>query len=85
MDTTKKKTARKKKRASKPSCNCLEQVQEQLKAKGARLETSFGINFATGEITTCGPWLKVVRHGEGRKKLPNVLCTYCPFCGKKKS
>jgi len=70
-------------RPTKP-CDCAEQMNAQLKEKfGAVLKREVMMNFKTGTTRLSQPLLMVERYDEGKNKLPKVLCSYCPFCGKK--
>lgn len=77
----------KKKEMSSGPCNCLELVQAELKPHGIALDTELFINFTTGKTGVRGPLLRVKKLSDAPKKtkLRTVLCTYCPFCGKKVS
>ena len=73
------------KKAIDKQCNCLELVQAELKPHGLALETELFVNFTTGKTGVRGPLLRVKKLPDAPKKttLRTVLCTYCPFCGKK--
>ena len=80
-----KKKSKTKKLAKRKDCGCLKQVNAELKKlRGAVLATELAINFTTSEISVSDPKLAVERYGDQKGNLPTVLCTYCPFCGKKK-
>lgn len=78
--------AKAKKTTDEP-CNCLELAQAELKPHGIALETELFINFTTGKTGVRGPLLRVKKLSDAPKKtkLRTVICTYCPFCGKKVS
>lgn len=67
------------------SCKCFEQVQQKLKPHGLELEDEMFVNFSTGSAMMRGPLLRVKKTSDAPKKtkLRTVLCTFCPFCGKK--
>lgn len=83
-DTT---TAKKKKPKQEKPCNCLELTQKALAEQrpGVHLKTELSINFKTGKCRTIGPLLVVAKDGDAPKrvKLPTIVCTFCPFCGKR--
>lgn len=65
-------------------CKCLEQVAPQLAKHNCQIDAPLQINFKKGTGHASQPLLKVVKiDPKSRAKLMNVLCTYCPFCGKK--
>ena len=66
-------------------CKCLAECQKELAKMGVRFETGLSVNFKTGKGTIVGPFLKVewVDKPKRRTKLPTVMCTYCPTCGRK--
>lgn len=68
-------------------CHCLEEAQKDLAKKGIKLETTLYIDRKTRCEKIRGPFLQVtyVEQSPKKKKLPNVICNFCPFCGKKKS
>ncbi len=78
-----------KKSTKKPTpCKCVEQANEQLAEHGVRLASRIKITFSesVGELTSHSPiiateWIDKPKRG---KRLPPVLCAYCPFCGQKK-
>ena len=78
----------KKKSATKKhvSCKCFDQVNEQLKPMGVALNKEMSMNFDTLKASVEGPFLAV--HWRDKpirgKRLPAIVCAYCPFCGKKK-
>ena len=64
-------------------CNCIEALNEKLKESDACV--SSGFQFKDGEAQTIEPFIAIERIKKGsRKKLPTVLCNYCPICGEKK-
>lgn len=82
MAATKKKPA-KKKPAKQTKCDCLKQVNEMLKKDNAELRTEFGLDLENRGVSTLGPYVAVRKLEKSRKSLVSLLCTYCPFCGKK--
>lgn len=77
--------ATRKPKKAKP-CNCLELTQKALAEKypNVRLRTELSINFTSGKARVVGPVLEVEKIDTAkRERLPTILCTYCPFCGKK--
>ncbi len=73
------------KKASKP-CECVKQVNEALDDSGVELETSLAMNFKTGKGSVEGPFLSVRWKDKPirGKRLPTLVCNFCPVCGKKK-
>lgn len=75
-------------RIKKPtkSRKCLEQVNEQLKPDGFVLECRFQVNFSTGAAGISNPLIMVKKlDAKSRKSVPTLICSHCPFCGKKYS
>lgn len=64
-------------------CDCLNQVNEQLADSGVRLQTCLEMDFGKGEASIRGPLLAVEWIGKKRRKLPTVMCSFCPICGRK--
>ncbi len=64
-------------------CKCVEQVNKKLLPSGLKLTQHIQINFLTGKSTMSGPCVEVQKLGKkGSVKIPAVLCSFCPFCGK---
>lgn len=75
-----------KKKATKPGCNCIEQVNKQLEDSNAKVAQYLQVNFKTGEATMSNPMVAVekkIHSSRTRTKLPSLICSFCPFCGKK--
>lgn len=73
-----------KKAAMAKACNCIDQVNDQLKPEGFRVRRCFTINVATQRAGMGPPELVVERCGKpSRKKIPSILCSFCPVCGTK--
>jgi len=75
-----------KKKAAKTGCNCVEQVNKQLEDSNAKVSQYLQVNFTTGESSMTNPMValeKKITSSRTRTKLPSLVCTYCPFCGKK--
>jgi hypothetical protein len=65
-------------------CKCVEDVNAKLAESGCRVTRHMQINFATQMASLSGPCVAVERIGKSKRgKIPTVLCSYCPFCGKK--
>lgn len=63
-------------------CGCVAHVDGLLAKDNAKIVTHW--LWGTSKITTSGPSVCVAKiDSKKRSKLPNVLCSYCPFCGKK--
>ena len=75
---------KKKKPVKKKPCNCLATVQKKLSEENARVVTGFGIDFSAGKSFETGPFLKLEKIEKSRKRLPELHCTFCPFCGAEK-
>lgn len=63
-------------------CKCIPAVNKTLAKSNARLKTSFRINFSTGKSSEILV-LPLEKIEKSRKPLPSLVCTFCPFCGKK--
>lgn len=76
----------KKATTSKP-CDCVKQLNQALRESGFELETAFAMNFSTGKGSVDGPFLSVRWKGKPirGKRLPMLVCNFCPVCGKKKA
>lgn len=79
----------KKKAKIKTPCNCVEQVNKELaELRQAKLSGALVMNFATGKGGVESPLLETQWLPDAKKRgktLPTIFCTYCPFCGQKKS
>ena len=67
-------------------CNCVNEVNEKLKdiGSGAKLVQHMEFDFKAGKASMSGPCIEVCKINKAsRKKLPTVMCSYCPFCGIK--
>lgn len=75
----------KKKTTEDRGCKCLASANEQLAEQGMKLETALQINFKTGESSVAGPFMLVRWKDKPKrgKRLPLMVCNYCPMCGKK--
>lgn len=58
------------------SCKCLTQADKALAPMGARVGVTFNVK---GDVL---PLLQVERVKKGRGKMPLLVPTFCPFCGK---
>lgn len=64
-------------------CKCIEQVNELLKDQNAAIAQNF-LFANSGSINMSPPFIRLEKSDpKKRSSLPNVLCAYCPFCGKK--
>lgn len=73
-----------KKSVESQQCNCLEQVQEQLKEHNTTIVQSLQINFKTGKGSLSNPRIAVQKiNSKSKKPAIPILCAHCPFCGKK--
>ena len=70
---------------SEVGCDCITQVQEQLKPEGLQLKRPMEFNLKAG-IGRMGPPLLMVERtasSKSKKKIPMIPCAFCPFCGTK--
>jgi len=74
-----------KKRAKKASkgCECIKQVDEQLKQHGIKVKRHLQMNFKSGDASMSPPSIEVEKLNGKRGKTPPVFVSYCPFCGVK--
>lgn len=77
-------TAKKQKKPAK-ACECVEQVNEQLKERGAAITRLMQFDFTKGVAGMSPPVIAMHKIGshKSRKPLPTLCAAYCPFCGKK--
>lgn len=62
-------------------CDCLGMMEENLKSNGykdAKIDRSF--SFPDMEVNLTIPFTFV--NDKGKKKNQNLMCVFCPFCGK---
>lgn len=72
------------KKIVKKGCDCLKQVQEELKPHNARVVRSMQVNLSNNTCGMSPPKLVLEKlDSKNRGKLLSVFCVYCPFCGKK--
>lgn len=66
-------------------CRCIDKINKALRTQGMQLNLSFtfvGKNTIVRTIVeTCHADVDMTKRGR-RKKLPRMLATFCPFCGK---
>ncbi len=65
------------------SCNCLEQVQKQLKELNTEIVQGFQLNFATGKMKMSMPLIQVRKIDKKKRDMTTIICSHCPFCGRK--
>lgn len=63
-------------------CKCVEQVNEKLAQYGAVIETRFVMDYERGAMRQSGPIIKTERIDGKRSKIPTVMASHCPFCGR---
>lgn len=65
-------------------CKCFKDVNGQLEKSDVVLDSAFQIG--NGKADIAGPLIAVKWKTKKRtsKRLPIIVCAYCPFCGKKK-
>lgn len=63
-------------------CDCATKMDEMIKLNNIRIAQAFMIG---GSMRTmrCVPIIATERIAKGGKRPPNVVATYCPFCGVK--
>ena len=71
------------KKATTKECECIKQVDEQLKPHGIKVKRHMTMNFKTGEASMSQPSIEVEKTNRKRGKTPPVFVSYCPFCGVK--
>ena len=83
MMAKKKPTKKKKSSPPKIGCECVELLNEQLAEHNAYVDTKLQMNMKTGEgrHIICIPLSKI--DSKKRTRLPTLVCTFCPICGKK--
>lgn len=81
--------AKKKAKSSKKDdvigCDCVSTFNKLLEDRGenTRIASSLRINFR-GRQTMILPVIKTEKHdSKSRKRLRDIVPTFCPFCGKK--
>lgn len=61
-------------------CDCITKINEGLVEHRIEINPAFDIN--TGQlycvVRTCD-----IKNPDSRRKMPMVVATYCPFCGRK--
>lgn len=63
-------------------CNCRAAVDQNLASRNARV--AVGMFFGNSRIDLAPPMVVLEKiDGNRRGKLPNLVASYCPFCGKK--
>jgi hypothetical protein len=65
------------------SCQCAENVNKQLEPRGLHLKRRIQFNFETKKASMSPPSIEVERCGDGKRVPTTLLCSYCPFCGRK--
>jgi hypothetical protein len=77
--------AAKKKGVEVKGCNCVEQVNAQLKERNVALTTSILMDFGKGKASVSPPQLMAHKIDSDKKKtkVPVIFAMFCPFCGKK--
>jgi len=65
------------------TCECMTEVNAELKDRGVRLETIFTLGRASGEGMACYPRIPLEKIDRTKRgKVPaNMIPTFCPFCG----
>lgn len=73
----------KKRKAKGPSCDCIRQVNEKLKDKGVQIRRDFLFQTKPTKVVQSPPIVELVRNdAKSRVKVPTLMCSHCPFCGK---
>jgi hypothetical protein len=60
-------------------CDCIQQVQENLKEKCGEVDPQINYELCTGKILL----EYTVKNAKGKRKSKYIMPQYCPFCGKK--
>ena len=63
-------------------CNCIDAANSRLLALAVRLQTSQPISRSL-DLLPPRALLRVERISQGRKPLPELTASFCPFCGEK--
>lgn len=80
------KTMKKKPAKSEKSCDCVKQLNEQLKERNCAItqEMLFDFSKHVGEMS--GPSIRLHKLESGKRgSVPVLFCRFCPFCGKESS
>lgn len=65
-------------------CKCIKQVNDELRLSNAQVAQGLRIDFANGRASMAPPQVVLEKiDAKSRKKLPTMLCSFCPFCGSK--
>lgn len=65
-------------------CKCVQQLNEQLAERNVVIVQELMFDFKNGKADMSPPLILVrKRDSDKRTKLPTLLASYCPFCGKK--
>lgn len=64
-------------------CDCADQVNEQLKERGAALVRHIQFDFGRKSASLSPPVITLQKTGKSRKRLMTLYAAHCPFCGKK--
>lgn len=63
-------------------CNCRAAVNKNLVNENAKI--AVGLFFGNSRIDLAPPMIVLERIDSSRRgKLPNLIASYCPFCGEK--
>lgn len=67
----------------KNKCNCIEQLNEQLRPMNAAIDVLMMFDFKerSGSLVMQIPLRKI--DSTKRKPLPSIAVTFCPVCGKR--
>lgn len=66
------------------ACDCVDRMNEAMAARNAAIEIGMLIDYATGKLREAPPAIKVYKVDPKRRdRLPTLLATFCPFCGRK--
>lgn len=79
-------TAAKKKAAKRLGCDCWEKIDEALRPHGGKLPIDLLINTKANKVG-CSRRMRVVVERctsvKRARSVPQMVCVYCPICGKK--
>lgn len=70
------------------NCDCITRIDEKLKEAGCNYQLAPSLVFddkmqVDVRLSINTTWIGEPPRGKKTKRPPGVLCTLCPFCGKK--
>ena len=67
-------------------CNCIEEVNKQLKemGKNTQLDIPISLNMGKGKFNAPTVIIKTVKLDSSKRQKPiSIMPSFCPFCGEK--